>query len=230
MRMLRKTLCLGLMLALASSIAWAAAAPAADDYPDLAAKIAGAKPLKVEDVCTPLTTSRRGEMMWVPNPDGKTYDLLQWYWRGYGGPTEVHIIDTATGETSVGRIPDRRQIHICGRTLAPNGKLYIATPDWRKGMEIYVYDPAANKLTSLGMQVPGLAGEKRPLSVAPNGKIYGAGSHMKERKAGCYEIDPETDKVTPYGPIGPSHAPHGVWGYSSAADGRYVYVASGKIP
>jgi len=205
----------------------AAGARSADD---LKQRLAQAPALTVEDVCTPVTTTHRGELMWVPNPDGKTYDLLQWYWRGYGGPTQVYIMDLASGEQKQAGIPDRLQIHICGRAIAPDGKLWIATPNWREGMYLFTYDPATNEFTNLGMKVPDLSGEKRDLTVAPDGKIYGTGSYMKERKAGAYQIDPATGKVTIYGPIGPSHAPNGVWGYSIAADDRYIYVASGKIP
>ncbi len=215
-------------LALVASLS---AAPwTAKDEPDLKARLAKALPLQAEDVCVPVTSVRRGELMWVPNPDGKTYDLLQWYFRGYSGPTHVFIIDLATGEVRRDGMPDRRQIHICGKILAPDGKLYIATPDWKKGMELYVYDPATNELSCRGVVAPGLAGETRPLVVGTNGKVYGTGSYAESRKAGAYQLDTATGKITDYGPIGPSHAPNGCWGYSVAADDRYVYVASGKVP
>ncbi len=228
------------MFAAASLYCDDAAAAGADDYPGLAVKLATAKRLEVEDVCSPVAVSRRGRMMWVLNPDGKTYDILQWYWRNYQGPTEVHIIDTATGKTNVGRIPDGRQIHMCGRALAPNGKFYLTTTGGpkggTKGMEIHVYDPAANKLTSLGVQVPGLLGGRRPLATGLDGMIYGAsgynitGTGDKRGKAGCYKIDPDTNKVTIYGAVGPKHTTGAAWGYSCGADERYVYVASGKVP
>jgi len=200
------------------------------DQPELKQLLDEAPALTVEDVCVPVTTTRRGALMWVPNPDGKTYDLLQWYFRGYSGPTTVFIMDLATGELTRDGMPDRRQVHICGRALAPDGRLWLATPDWKVGMNLFVYDPATNKLEDLGIKVPHLSGEKRDLTVAPDGKIYGTGSYMKERKAGAYQIDPASGEVTIYGPVGPSHAPNGVWGYSIAADERWIYVASGKIP
>jgi len=200
------------------------------DQPKLRDLVAKAKELEIEDVCVPVTSVRRGELMWVPNPDGRTYDLLQWYFKGYSGPTTVFITDLATGEIKKDGIPLRRQIHICGRAIGPDGKLYIATPDWRKGMELYVYDPATNQLTSRGVVVPRLAGETRRLTVGTDGRIYGTGSYSKERKAGAYQLDVATGRITDYGPIGPSHAPNGCWGYSIAAADRFVYVASGKVP
>ena len=204
---------------------------AADTVVNLSQAISSAAMLEVEDVCVPVKTVRRGELMWVPNPDGETYDLLQWYFRDYGGPTTVFIMDLATGEIKQDGIPLRRQIHICGRALSPvDGKLYIASPDWKAGMNIFVYDPATNELTDQGVRVPDLTGEKRDLTIGTDGSIYGTGSIVTEKKAGLYRLDPSTGDITVYGPVGPSHAPNGVWGYSIAADDRHVYVASGKIP
>ena len=105
-----------IVAALAASAAHAGEqAWAAKDQPDLGEQIQKAKPLKAEDVCVPVTSVRRGELMWVPNPDGKTYDLLQWYFRDYGGPTHVFIHDMATGEMKQDGIPLRRQI-LCSDT------------------------------------------------------------------------------------------------------------------
>ena len=222
----------------------------AKEEPDLKARLAAAAPLPTEDLGVPVTATQCGELMMVPNPDGKTYDLLQWYWPHYGGPTEVIIMDLGTGVMKKEKIPDGLQIHICGRALAPNGKLYFATPNWRLGMCIFIYDPATDRITSLGesvtdakgpagpdkqplawrIAVPDLAGERRDMVVGTDGKIYATGSYGKESRAGAYQIDPDTDKITIYGPVGPSHKPSGVWGYFVAADDRYVYVASGKVP
>lgn len=228
LRILRAGLLAGAMAAggaIAGQEPWAAR-----EQPELAALISSARPIEAEQLGIPVTSVRRGELMLVPNPDGKTYDFLQWYFKGYGGPTTVFIGDLATGAVKKDGIPDRRQIHICGRVLGPDGKLYIATPDWQKGMEVYVYDPATNELSCRGVVAPGLAGETRPMCIGTDGMIYGTGSYAKESKAGAYQINPETGKVTDYGPIGPSHAPNGCWGYSIAADDRHVYVASGKVP
>lgn len=202
----------------------------AAEKPDLRERIGKARPLEIDDVCVPVTSVRRGELMWAPNPDGKTYDILQWYFKGYGGPTTVFIIDLATGEVKKDGIPLRRQIHICGKIVAPDGKLYIATPDWKKGMEIYVYDPAEGELACKGVVAPGLAGETRRMTIGVDGMIYGTGSYAKSKKAGAYQLDPGTGRITDYGPIGPSHEPNGCWGYSIGADDRFVYVASGKVP
>jgi len=201
------------------------------DQPDLKDRLARAPFLKPEELEAPA----RGVTSWtfqlIPNPDGKTYDALQWYFKTYGGPTWLYACDLGTGEVRKQRFPDRRQIHMHGGMLAPDGKYYIMTPDWRAGMNLFVYDPATNLLENRGIIVPDLVGETRRLALGPDGLIYGTGNYRKEKKAGAYCYDWKTGKVVRnYGPVGPSHAPHGAWGYWIGVDDRYIYVASGKIP
>ena len=140
-------------------------------------------------------------------------------------------MDLASGELKQDGIPLRRQIHIAGEVLAPNGKLYLATPDRQNpGMDVFVYDPAANAISDLGVVVPRLGGEKRCMCVGTDGKVYGTGSYWPESKVGAYAIDPATNRVTDYGPIGPSHHPSPSWGDGIAADERYIYLVSGRVP
>ena len=209
------------------------------EQPDIQRELASAPAAKIESLGTPVRSVTIGDTMLVPNPDGKTYDILQWYYKDYDGPTFVYIVDTATGEVKCERIPDRRQINVAGRTLGKDGRLYIATPDRKAavGMELYVYDPATNTLTNRGIVVKDLGWETRPLTTAPDGGIYGSGSYVQvpnehpgKNRAGVYRIDPQTGVVTDYGPVGPRHIAGGAYGYSVAAAGDWVYVASGKIP
>jgi len=180
----------------------------------------------------------------VPNPDGKTYDVLLWYYRGYPGPTWLYAVDLGTGQVHKQEFPLKRQLHIAGQTLGLDGKYYIATPyGWsygtRKeaaeqghaaGMELIVYDPATNTLTNRGVVVPGLFGERRPLARGPSGVLYGAGTYMGERKVGVYSYDPATGEVREYGAVGPSHR-GGAWaGSSLLADETHIYTVSGMTP
>ena len=112
-------------------------------------------------------------------------------------------MDLGTGELKQDAIPLHRQIHIVGRTIGPDGKLYLATPDRKNpGMDVFVYDPATNELSNKGIVVPRLGGEKRSMCVGTDGKVYGSGSYRPESKVGAYQIDPATGKVTDYGIIG----------------------------
>jgi len=201
------------------------------EEPDLKERLARASELKPELLAAPA----RGVTSWVfhlvPNPDGKTYDALQWYFKSYTESTYLYACDLGTGEVKKQRFPDRRQIHLAGQVLAPDGKLYLVTPDWNAGMNLFVYDPATNLLEDRGIIVPNLVGEKRDLVLGPDGLIYGTGNYRNPNKAGAYSFDWKTGKVVrDYGPLGPDHAPHGAWGYYIGVDDQFIYVASGKIP
>lgn len=186
---------------------------------DLKAAIAAAPVLNVEKVCAPIRATRGGDQTWVPNPDGKTYDLVIRYFEGYTENTHFTMIDLGTGEV--------RQKHIDrGGTalmvVAPNGKAF------GHGLGgILVYDPATNELTRLP-GAPNIGGETRPMVVGPDGKVYGTGS--ADGRALAYQIDPATGKFTDYGKIGPSHEPNHCWGYFILADTNFLYVTSGKLP
>jgi len=201
----------------------------AKEQPDLKLKIVEAEPLYEVGVGIPITTVQLGPQWWAPNPDGKTHDVIQWYYPSYLGPNIGAVMDLGSGVVKQIRMPPRQQCR-GGTILGPDGKIYHASVKLGVGMNLHIYDPTTNEFTDHGVIVPDLGGEKNDLTIGTDGKIYGTGSYGALGRAGAYQIDPVTGKVTNYGPIGPSHKPEGVWGYSLAADDRYVYVASGKIP
>ncbi len=215
------------LVVVAVSVLGAASICRADDaaaMEALKAAVEKAKPLNVEKVCTPISSNRGGHIRMIPNPDGKTYDLLMRYYETYMGPYANVVIDLATGEIKYHAVPEglykRRGL------VAPDGKYYEHL-SLEGEIRLEVYDPATNEF-SLHDAKPPVGGEKTPLTVGTDGMIYGAGSYGG--KACAYQLDTKTGKLTNYGTMGPSHAPNPCWGYSVAADDRYVYVASGKIP
>ncbi len=222
---------LALPLAIACLLATLAHAdwPVADE-PDLAARLDAAEPVVAENLGAAVRSVRVGESMLVPNPDGETWDVLQWYFKDYGGPTVCHIIDLSDGSVRLYELPMRQQIHICGRQQAPDGKFYIATPNWNEGMVLRMYDPATNAVEDRGVIVPMLTGEKRPMVMGTDGMIYGAGSYLDDGTVGAYQLDWRTGEITDYGRLGPSHKPNSSWGYYLGADDTHVYVSSGKVP
>ena len=191
---------------------------------ELAARIKGARPLPVEDLGAPVRSTRGGNVEWVPNPDGKTYDLLIRYYNTYWGPHTTVIVDLATGEVKNHLRPSALY---SGATIGPDGK-YYSTMTGKGGTAIQVYDPATNAISDLAEVAKDVDGETKPLAIGTDGMLYGAGS--SDGRAIVYQLDPRTGKITNYGHVGPSHAPSDCWGYSVAADDRCVYVASGKLP
>ena len=201
-----------------------------DEPPDLAAALAAARPLETDDLCEPVNSVRQGMLLWAPNPDGRSWDLLQIYFPKYGGPNTIVVIDLGSGEVKTVSTERGWNFHLCPSVIAPNGKLFISALNSRLQQKICLYDPATNELKLDAVAMPEeILGETHPLVLGTDGMLYAIGQHPS-RSATAVQIHPDTLQATAYGPIGPSHAPNACWGYSGAADDRFVYIASGKIP
>jgi len=202
----------------------------AAEQPELKQALESAPVLKTESLGEPARGVNVWERWMVPNPDGKSWDVLQVYFKEYYGPTWLFAIDLGTGQVKKRRLPDHHQFYLSGRALGLDGKYYIATPSRRTwNMHMFVYDPATNTLEERGEIVPGLGGEVRPLVVGPDGRIYGTGT--RGNRVGLYIYDPKLRKVVKdFGPVGPSH-PNGAWSrYVMGVDDTHAYIASGMIP
>jgi len=201
------------------------------DYPDLRAKIQKSPKLTIEKVCTPIRSVQGPKIKLFPNRDGKTYDVALMYYPDYAGPYTTVIVDLGAKRPKPRAeslpSPLLQMGAIRSGCLAPNGKYYRATAGKKMDIGFYVYDPATEVISRLEAEIA-MGGPARSLTIGSDGMLYGAASEAG--RAGVYQLDPNTGKLTDYGLIGPSHAPNDCWAYSLAADDRYVYVASGKIP
>ncbi len=198
--------------------------------PELKQLLEQAPMLQTESLGDPARGVNVWERWFVPNPDGKSWDVLQIYFKEYYGPTWLFAIDLGTGIVKKQRLPDGHQFYLSGRALGFDGKYYIATPSRRTwNMGLFVYDPATNTLEDRGEIVPGLGGEVRPLVVGPDGNIYGTGTRANQ--VGLYIYDPQQKKVIKdFGAVGPSH-PNGAWSrYVMGVDDTHAYIASGMVP
>ncbi len=199
---------------------------------NIEAAIAAVPTRPVEDVLEPVHTIRfDGEknMIWAPNPDGKTWDVIPVYFRGYGGESTLPIIDLGSGQVKVNNFPKGMGWHLCPNVLAPNGKVYISAMKGRR-VSICVYDPAKNELKLDAVSVPDhVRGETHPLVRATDGMLFAGGGHPSQA-ASLIMIDPRTNAVTDFGACGPSHRPHNAYNYFMGADDTHVYIASGKVP
>jgi len=200
------------------------------EQPDLKQALENVPVLQTESLGEPARGVNVWERWFVPNPDGKTWDLLQIYFKEYYGPTWLYAIDLGTGQVKKQRLADDHQFYLSGRALGFDGKYYIATPSRRTwSMDMFVYDPATNTLEERGEIVPGLGGEVRPLAVGHDGRIYGTGT--RGNQVGLYIYDPKLGKVVKdFGAVGPSH-PNGAWSrYVMGVDDTHAYIASGMVP
>lgn len=200
------------------------------EQPDLKQALDRAPVLETESLGEPALGVNVWERWFVPNRDGKSWDVLQIYFKEYYGPTWLFAVDLGTGQVRKQRLPDGHQFYLSGRALGFDGKYYIATPSRKTwSMGLFVYDPETNSVEDRGEIVPGLGGEVRPLTVGPDGRIYGTGT--RGNQVGLYIYDPKLGKVAKdFGPVGPSH-PNGAWSrYVMGADATHAYIASGMIP
>jgi outer membrane protein assembly factor BamB len=200
------------------------------EQPELKEALENAPVLQTESLGEPARGVNVWERWLVPNHDGKSWDVLQIYFKEYYGPTWLYAVDLGTGQVKKQRLADGHQFYLSGRALGFDGKYYIATPSRRTwSMDLFVYDPATNTVEERGEIVPGLGGEVRPLVTGPDGRIYGTGS--RGNKVGLYIYDPKLKKVVKdLGAVGPSH-PNGAWSrYVMGVDDTHAYIASGMIP
>ncbi|UCD38681.1 MAG: hypothetical protein JSW54_04165, partial [Fidelibacterota bacterium] len=214
------------------------------DEPDLKERLDNAESLEIEKMGVAVRGVDTAGTLLVPNPDGRTYDILQWYRKAYRKSTRVYIADLGTGEVKKqtfeeeeGRIRMEMGFGWWG-VFAPDGKLYGANPDWSKwdsggAMNVYQYDPGKNEV-KLFKVIPGCGGERNPMALSPNGWIYGAGTYLGEdadskRKAAAFGFEPKTGQVRNYGAVGPRINGTG-YGYSMGVCDTHIYVACGQIP
>jgi hypothetical protein len=224
-----KTLVISACAVLTSGAVWAAAWTAVEQ-PNLAERIAKAPELKVEELVAPVRSARLGNNYLVPNPDSQSCDLLQVYFKQYGGPNTIVIMDLGTGKLRQVQTGRGYNFHLAPAVTAPDGKLYVSILGEKFRVQICVYDPATDEFKLNAIAMPeDILGETHPLIRGPDGLLYAGGAHPT-KAASVVQIDPKTGVATAFGPIGPSHAPSDCWSYSLAADERYVYVASGKVP
>ena len=189
-----------------------------------------ARSAKVEELLEPVQTTRYdgdANLIWAPNPDGKTWDVIPIFFPDYGGPVALPIIDLGSGEVKVHQAKNKGW-HLAPYALAPNGKVYISTV--RGPVRIVVYDPATNGFDEGAVTIPEhVIGETHPITLSTDGMIFAGGGHPTQA-ASLVMIDPETHEVTDFGPCGPSHRPTRCYNYDVAADDTHVYIASGKVP
>jgi hypothetical protein len=100
----------------------------ASEQPKLKEALERAPVLQTESLGEPARGVNVWERWLVPNHDGKSWDLLQIYFKEYYGPTWLCAVDFGSGEVKLQRLPDNHQFYLSGRALGFDGKYYIATP------------------------------------------------------------------------------------------------------
>jgi len=79
------------------------------DQPNLRQELENAPILKTESLGEPARGVNVWERWFVPNHDGKSWDLLQVYFKEYYGPTWLCAVDFDSGEVKLQRLADNHQ-------------------------------------------------------------------------------------------------------------------------
>ena len=194
--------------------------------PDLARALDAAPPLRFEEVVEGPDTCWAGPEWWVPNPDGKSWDLVLFYYPKYMGPHEVFVFDFGTGEQKKLALPEGAMFHL-RPTFVLEGKLYVIPAGG--GLILTVYDPAANEFTFHGVLDPKVRTEANEPAIREDGVIFGLGSAGTQQPL-VYRIDPSTRTVRvhePFGPKNPNMA--GIYAKNAVED-DWFYAAYGNRP
>ena len=207
------------------------------DQPGLAAALDAAPQLKFEDVADGPDSCWEGPLWWVPNPDGKTWDMVFIYNQGYQGPHQIFIYDTVTKELKRDAINETigNNFHIVPYFLI-GGRMLIKPGIGAKDVKIHTYDPATNTLTFGGLPVGEdvVTGDGQ---LVPNddGTLLGGfgalgGDKKNQEHVGFYTIDPATLKGQFLGEVGPPSSTRG-WEYGGVVmDGDWIYARYGHTP
>jgi hypothetical protein len=204
--------------------------------PDLAAVLAAASPLEFESLVAGPDACWEGPLWWVPNPDGKTWDMVFIYSKSYQGPHEVFAYDTVTKELKRFEVPGPGNNFHINPYLLIGGKLLIKPGIGAKDVSLWVYDPATNELEFGGLPLGtgAVAGDGMFAPNADGSRIGGfgplAGDKQARMRAGFYTIDPVTLKGEFLGAVGPEN-PQLFWEYGGTLmDGDWIYARYGNSP
>ena len=187
------------------------------------------KTLNYTETPTQLKTVKQDKLLKVPNKDG-SWDFLQIYMEQYGGDNEIVLVDTGNQEIKHFKQKRYMQWHLATSVIAPNGKMYINTLS-KSQQVINIYNPETNDLKLNAIKLPeSLGGEYHPMTLGTDRNIYIGGSFYGTGKAQIVKLNPNTNEITDFGEMGPSHGDRGIWATNICSDDKYTYITSGKIP
>ena len=207
--------------------------------PGLAAALESAPELKFEELADGPESCWEGPIWWVPNPDGKSYDMVFSYYPSYTGPNQVFIYDTATKLLKKSSCPELSTVNFgfhLNHFYMVNGKAYIFSG---QGPVCYfVYDPANDEFQFGGYPFgssdsdSAVFGREGLATVNDNGTLIGGFGPLttKRKQAAFYTIDPATGKGDFLGTVGPEN-PNAAWEYRRIImDGDWIYASLGHSP
>lgn len=191
--------------------------------------LSNAPPLRTEQVCVPVRSSRSWSTALAPNARGGFNFITQLYEVKSSKPTEYVVLDLVTGKFRITERPSGQYTNSnyqhANEARARNGRIFFS----EAGNIITYYDPADESIKELGQVIDPSNGDKFifRMEFGPDGKLYG--STQANNLPTVVQIDPETLKWKVLGQVGKNRLSYS-YGYYIAADPPWVYVAVGQTP
>ena len=163
-------------------VAFVQTAAAADPPTDLAKQLAAAPRLETEDLCEPVKTVREGMLLWAPNPDGKTWDMLQIYFpQVRRAEHDRHHRPRHRARSEQVQTDRGWNFHLCPRVVAPNGKLFISVLERQAAAEDLPLRSGHERADARRREdARRILGETHPLVLGTDGKLYAIGQHPEQ--------------------------------------------------
>jgi len=204
--------------------------------PNLAARIEDAPELKLEDVAPPPERCWVGRRPYlVPNPDGRSWDMVYPYFNKYGGVQEVVIHDFGSGKTDRQVLSTRDGNSVLTReridfhmqpSFYTEGKLVF---EMYGAVLFIVYDPAANAFVH-GIKPFGDEVINGRCVLGEDGRIYGLGWPRDKSGLVAYSFDPKTCQARRFEAFGPSNENRRELYAEVRMRGSWIYAAFGAEP
>jgi hypothetical protein len=204
--------------------------------PNLAEQLKGAPQLRLERVAPSPERCWVGRRPYlVPNPDGKSWDMVYPYFNKYRGVQEVIIHDFGLGETHKQMLSTREGDSVL--TREPIG-FHMQPSFYIKGklvFEMYgavvfiVYDPAANAFVH-GAKPFGDEVVNGRCVLGEDGMIYGLGWPRDKSGLVAYSFDPSTYEAKRFTTFGPPNEHRRELYANVKMCGDWIYAAFGAEP
>jgi len=204
--------------------------------PNLAEALKAAPVLELEAVAPPPQRCWSGHKPYlVPNPDGKSWDMVFPYYNTYRGEQEVVIHDFGTGKTTRQVLSTRTGESVLTKEPIGFHMQPSYTVDGKLVFEHYgpvlwtVYDPAVNAFVK-GVKPFGNEVINGRCVLAEDGMLYGLGWPRDKSGFVAYRFDPKTHQAKRYRPFGPANTHRTELYREVKMSGDWLYGAVGNRP
>jgi len=206
------------------------------EQPDLAAQLEAAPELKFVDVAPAPQRCWMGRRPYlVPNPDGRSWDMVYPYYNKYRGVQEVILHDFGSGRTSRQLLSTGQRDSVLTRepigfhmqpSYYADGKLVF---EMYGAVKFVIYDPAVDRFTA-GVKPFGDEVINGRCALGGDGIIYGMGWPKDKSGFVAYSFDPKTLEAKRFDTFGPANKHRRELYRRVQLSGDWIYAAVGAQP